>query len=134
MQDDPVGIGHAIERRKIDPSRRPASSPAAPPATPPATRPDGSPDDNDRAEIGPTRNAFAEWAAAGLAAPDLAAMRAHRHARLVAALAEREYGGLLLFDPLNIRYATDSTNLQLWNTHNPFRAVLLAADRHIVFW
>ncbi len=28
-------------------------------------------------------------------------------------------------DPLNIRYATDSTNMQLWNTHNPFRAVLI---------
>ncbi len=46
--------------RKIDPTRR---------------RPDGSPDDDDRVEIGPTALAFAEWAAAGLAAPDLAAMR-----------------------------------------------------------
>ena len=34
----------------------------------------------------------------------------------------RDYGGILLFDPLNIRYATDSTSMQLWNTHNPFRA------------
>jgi len=39
-----------------------------------------------------------------------------------------------MFDPLNIRYATDSTNMQLWNTHNPFRAVLLCADGYMVMW
>jgi Xaa-Pro aminopeptidase len=44
------------------------------------------------------------------------------------------YGGLLIFDPLNIRYATDSTNMQLWNTHNPFRAVLVCADGYMVIW
>jgi Xaa-Pro aminopeptidase len=47
---------------------------------------------------------------------------------------DRGYGGLLMFDPLNIRYATDSTNMQLWNTHNPFRAVLLCADGYMVMW
>ena len=52
----------------------------------------------------------------------------------LAALAERDYGGVLLTDPLNIRYATDSTNMQLWNTHNPFRAVLLCADGYMVIW
>jgi Xaa-Pro dipeptidase len=39
-----------------------------------------------------------------------------------------------MFDPLNIRYATDSTNMQLWNTHNPFRACLVCADGHMVLW
>lgn len=48
--------------------------------------------------------------------------------RLTKHIVEREYGGLLMFDPLNIRYASDSTNMQLWNTHNLFRAVLLCAD------
>ena len=47
---------------------------------------------------------------------------------------QRGYGGLLMFDPLNIRYATDSTNMQLWNTHNPFRAVLLCSDGYMVIW
>jgi Xaa-Pro aminopeptidase len=47
---------------------------------------------------------------------------------------DRGYGGLLMFDPLNIRYATDSTNMQLWNTHNPFRAVLVCADGYMVIW
>ena len=46
----------------------------------------------------------------------------------------RDYGALVVFDPLNIRYATDSTNMQLWNTHNPFRALIVCADRHMVIW
>ena len=117
---------YAIENRKIDPSRRPA--------TKPATKPDGSPADNDRVEIGPTQLAFDEWAAAGIEAPNLQAMRRHRLDRLVAALGERDFGGILMFDPLNIRYATDSTNMQLWNTHNPFRACLVTPDGYMVLW
>lgn len=108
--------------RKVDPVARPA------------TRPEGSPLDPDGVEIGPTPLAFAEWAEAGLALPDLPAMRAHRHRRLVEHIVARDLGGLLLFDPLNIRYATDTTNMQLWNAHNPFRAVLLTADGHMVLW
>ena len=110
---------YSITDRKIDPTR---------------TRPDGTPDDDDRVETGPTRQAFDEWAAAGLEAPNLAAMRAHRHARLTKAITDKDIGGILMFDPLNIRYATDTPNMQLWNTHNPFRAVLLTADGHMVLW
>jgi len=112
----------ALETRKIDPTRRPAM------------RGDNTPLDPDRAEIGPTQLAYDEWAALGLQLPDLQAMRAYRHKRLVAALHERDLGGILLFDPLNIRYATDSTNMQLWNAHNPFRALLVCADGHMVLW
>ena len=64
----------------------------------------------------------AEWAAAGLELPDLQEMRRYRWRRLVEAVVARDYAGLLVTDPMNIRYATDSTNMQLWNTHNPFRA------------
>ena len=95
---------------------------------------DGTPNDNDRMEIGPTKLAYDEWEAAGLILPDLAAMRAYRHRRLVDAVVARDLGGVLMFDPLNIRYATDSTNMQLWNTHNPFRAVLVCADGYMVIW
>lgn len=109
------------ERRKIDPSRG-------------ATLADGSLNDNDRVEIGPTPLAFAEWAAAGLALPDLPRMRAFRLQRLVDQLVARDIGGLLMFDPLNIRYATDTTNMQLWNSHNPFRACLVTADGWMVLW
>lgn len=112
---------YAETRRKIDPTRADRLA-------------DGSPNDNDRVEIGPTQLAFAEWAAAGLTPPNLTAMREHRWKRLTQALVDRDYGGLLMFDPLNIRYATDTTNMQLWNSHNPFRAVLLCADGHMVIW
>lgn len=108
-------------RRKIDPSRG-------------TTLGDGSPNDNNRVEIGPTQLAFGEWAAAGLDLPNLQQMRGYRWRRLTEGLATRDYGGLLMFDPLNIRYATDTTNMQLWNTHNPFRACLICADGHMVMW
>ena len=107
------------DTRRIDPSRR---------------RADGSPDDNDRTEIGPTPLAFAEWAQSGLPAPHLATMREYRLQRLKAQLAARDLAGILLFDPLNIRYATDTTNMQLWTTHNPARACFVAASGHVVLW
>ena len=112
---------HFSETRKIDPQKGP-------------TLADGTPNDLNRIEIGPTQLAFTEWEAAGLTMPNLEKMRAFRHQRLTQHIVDREYGGLLMFDPLNIRYATDSTNMQLWNTHNPFRAVLLCADGYMVIW
>lgn len=104
------------------------------PAVGPARKPDGSPDDNDRVEIGPTGLAFDEWKAAGLQCPDLATMRRYRLGRIVDGLAKRGLDGVLLFDPLSIRYATDTTHMQLWNAHNPFRACMVTADGHIILW
>ncbi|MEN9408681.1 MAG: hypothetical protein RL216_655 [Pseudomonadota bacterium] len=112
---------HYAERRKIDPGKG-------------AVLGDGTPNDNDRVEIGPTQLAFAEWEAAGVVLPQLDRMREYRWRRLTEALVARDIGGLLMFDPLNIRYATDTTNMQLWNSHNPFRACLLCADGHMVMW
>ncbi|WP_405112454.1 Xaa-Pro peptidase family protein [Phaeobacter sp. BS52] len=112
---------HYRDRRKIDPTRG-------------ATLGDNTPNDQDRVEIGPTRLAFGEWAAAGLQLPDLQAMRRYRWERLTRFINDRDYAGLLVFDPMNIRYATDSTNMQLWNTHNPFRALLICADGYMVMW
>ncbi|NNK15460.1 MAG: aminopeptidase P family protein [Sulfitobacter sp.] len=112
---------HYSTTRKIDPNRG-------------AYLGDGTPNDADRVEIGPTQLAFREWEAAGLTLPNLPTMREYRWKRLTQHIVDRGYGGLLMFDPLNIRYATDSTNMQLWNTHNPFRAVLLCADGYMVMW
>lgn len=112
---------HFSERRKIDPSQG-------------SYLEDNTPNDMDRVEIGPTRLAFKEWKSAGLQLPDLQKMRRYRWKRLTKFISDRDYGGILLFDPLNIRYATDSTNMQLWNTHNPFRAVLLCADGYMILW
>ena len=109
----------SIAEPKINPARR---------------KPDNTPDDNDRLEIGPTDLAYAEWAEAGLECPDLQAMRSFRLQRLTAAIVERDLGGLLMYDPLSIRYATDTTNMQLWAAHNPFRACLVLADGYMVLW
>ena len=72
---------------------------------------DNTPNDMDRVEIGPTKLAFGEWAKAGLELPDLQKMRRFRHQRLVQGINARDFGALVVFDPLNIRYATDSTNM-----------------------
>ena len=88
----------------------------------------------NKIEIGPTKIAISEWDKLCLELPDLGKMREYRKNRLVQHINEREYAGLLLFDPLNIRYATDSTNMQIWNMHNPFRAVLVCSDGYMVIW
>lgn len=110
--------------RRIDPARRRASQLKA----------DGSIEDNDRVEIGPTPLAFAEWAQIGLQPPHLPSMREYRLQRICAQLISRDLAGILLFDPLNIRYATDSTNMQLWTSHNPARACFIAASGYMVLW
>ncbi|MCP3686875.1 MAG: aminopeptidase P family protein [Gammaproteobacteria bacterium] len=118
MSDNP----YSIPNPKVDPGRRPAR------------RPDNTPDDDNRIEIGPTPLAYTEWQAAGLQCPDLPAMRQYRLDRIVAGLIERKLDAVLLFDPLSIRYATDTTNMQLWNAHNPFRACMVTADGYMLLW
>ncbi len=100
----------------------------------PGVRPDGSPDDNDRMEWGPTPLAFDEWAARGIEPPNLERMRAHRLNRLCDELKRHDYAGILLFDPINIRYACDSTNMQLWIAHNQARACFVSADGYVLVW
>ena len=78
---------HYCDRRKIDPTRG-------------ALLGDGTLNDNDRVEIGPTQLAFGEWAAAGLALPNLERMREFRWNRLVTSLQARDYGGILNLDQL----------------------------------
>lgn len=112
---------HYSEIRKIDPARD-------------ARLGDGTPNLNDRLEIGPTLLAIREWEQRGLQQPNLDRMRKHRLDRLTKYLSERDLAAALLFDPLNIRYATDTTNMQVWNSHNPFRAALVCADGYLAIW
>ncbi|MDA0358291.1 MAG: Xaa-Pro peptidase family protein [Proteobacteria bacterium] len=108
--------------RKIDPSRRVH------------LKADLTPDDNNRVEIGPTALAFDEWHAAGISPPDLHALRSYRLSRLQAQIRQHDSAGLLLFDPLNIRYASDCTNMQLWIAHNPARAVFVPPEGKMILW
>jgi len=59
---------------------------------------------------------------------DLDAVRLYRLGRIRAELARHDYAGILLFDPVNTRYATDCTNMQIWCTHYEARCVLVMAD------
>ena len=108
--------------RKIDPTRRAH------------LKPDMTPDENDRVEIGPTGLAFAEWEAAGLTAPDMPLLREYRLSRLQEKIREADCAGLLCFDPLNIRYATDTTNMQLWTAHNAARACFVPPEGKVILW
>jgi hypothetical protein len=66
------------------------------------------------------------WTAAGLELPDLTAVRRYRIERVREQLRNHDCDGALLQDPLNIRYATDTTNMSLWTTHNHVRYVFVA--------
>lgn len=119
---NPLSISSS--NRKIDPSRRRGGQ----------FKPDGSKNDNDRVEIGPTDLAFDEWEELGLTPPNLTRMREYRLKRIVNELQKRDLAGVLLFDPLNIRYATDSTNMQVWVTHNHARACFVSAHGYVILW
>lgn len=113
-----------VDSRRIDPTK-PCSN---------NLKPDGSNNNNDRVDIGPTPLAFSEWKRLGLQPPHLPTMRAYRLQRLCNQLTTRNLGGILMFDPLNIRYATDTTNMQLWTAHNPARACFVSANGYLVLW
>jgi Xaa-Pro dipeptidase len=81
--------------------------------------------------LGYGETAEREWAAAGIAAPDLPAMRKYRLERIRAELKRCDYAGVLLYDPVNIRYATD---MQLWVAHNPTRHCFVATDGPVVLF
>ncbi|AXI54040.1 peptidase M24 [Sulfitobacter sp. JL08] len=60
--------------------------------------------------------------------------RAYRLARLRTVLGEYDVAGLLLYDPVNIRYAVDCSNMGVWTAHNPMRyAMILTGGPGIMF-
>ncbi|MEM8923412.1 MAG: Xaa-Pro peptidase family protein [Actinomycetota bacterium] len=89
---------------------------------------------NHHIEQGPGPVLEAEWTAAGLTLPDLGAMRRYRLDRVVEQLRRFDYGGIIVMDPMNIRYATDSTNMQVWVMHNAARYAWVGADRSVIVW
>jgi len=57
-------------------------------------------------------------------------VRAYRHERLRQKVIEHDCAAILLYDPLNIRYATDCSDMQVWTLHNAARYTVLCADGH----
>lgn len=84
--------------------------------------------------LGPGPELEAEWQAAGLELPDLDALRSYRFERVQRQLLEMDLEGAILWDPMNIRYVTDSTNMQVWTSHNPSRYCWVGADGSLIMW
>lgn len=60
--------------------------------------------------------------------------RAYRLSRFRKLMDHHDVAGLLLYDPVNIRYAFDSSNMGVWTSHNPIRyAMLLNGGPGIMF-
>lgn len=55
-------------------------------------------------------------------------VRRYRLGRLRAKLEEHDCAALLLYDPVNIRYALDSSHMGVWALHNAARYALVLAD------
>ena len=106
-----------IDQRRIDPAR----SPATPAGEATSLTDSGNP-------------AHREWPAAGLQAPDMETIRAYRLSRLREQLAKRDIAGAVLTDPLNVRYALDCPNMQVWCLHNAVRYAFVATDGPVVLF
>ena len=54
--------------------------------------------------------------------------RGYRLSRIRSQLVEHDCAAILLHDPVNIRYAFDCGNMQVWTLHNPLRYALIFAE------
>src|SRR2546428_3962637 len=59
---------------------------------------------------------------------DMTRMRGYRLRRWQDELTRREIGACVLFNPINIRYATGSRNFPVWGLHFPGRYVFVPAE------
>ena len=62
----------------------------------------------------------------------LTAARSYRKRLMVERVVKHDCAAILLFDLVNIRYALDVSNMQLWAAHNPFHYALVFADGHAI--
>lgn len=63
---------------------------------------------------------------------DLPGLRRERVARLRQVLQQMDCAAGLFFDPVNIRYTTDVSNMQVWCLHNPTRYAFVATDGPVI--
>ena len=65
---------------------------------------------------------------------DEKAIRAYRLSRVRDQLAQRDLAGIVVFDPINLRYATGSRNMQVWTMHNLCRYAYIATDGRVILF
>ncbi len=68
------------------------------------------------------------------AALDIPALRRERLDRLRRVLRDADVAGAVFLDPINIRYATDVSNMQVWCLHNPTRYAFVASEGPVVLF
>ncbi len=61
-------------------------------------------------------------------------MRRYRLERIRKELRAHDYAGIVLFDPPNVRYATDVSNMQVWTLHNLTRYVFIATEGPVILF
>ena len=59
---------------------------------------------------------------------DLDEVRRYRLARVREALAARDLAGIILYDPVNVRYAVDSSNMEIWCSRNEARYLYVPTE------
>ncbi len=67
-------------------------------------------------------------------APDEAKLDLERLARLQRELKARDYAAGIFYDPTNIRYATGTSNMQVYSLHNPCRYAFVPAEGGVVLF
>lgn len=65
---------------------------------------------------------------------DMAAVRRYRLRRLRDEMGKRGIAGCVLFDPVNIRYATSARNMQVFHARNPARYLLVTLDGPVILY
>jgi Xaa-Pro dipeptidase len=60
--------------------------------------------------------------------------RAYRLGRLRKQMDQADVAALLLYDPINIRYAFDTSNMQVWTSHNPVRYAMILSGGPAILW
>ncbi|HEX9768704.1 MAG TPA: Xaa-Pro peptidase family protein, partial [Kiloniellales bacterium] len=65
---------------------------------------------------------------------DMRALRAYRLGRLRDQLKRCDTAGILLYDPINIRYATGARNMTVWTLHNAVRYCFVATEGPVVLF
>ena len=65
---------------------------------------------------------------------DMVELRRYRLDRLHRELAGRDYGGCVLYDPINVRYATGSRNMSLHCMHTPARCAMVVTEGPVILF
>ena len=65
---------------------------------------------------------------------DMRRLRKYRLDRVRAELKKNDFAGIVLFDPINIRYATGSRNMAVWTLHNAGRYAFVPTEGPVVLF